>query len=237
MPPVLGVVAVAAYAANSVQSGAPYRTQSTSASEPSAATAAAGTAIRACPCRSTSRAVQGATTAVAASPVAVTAPASAYEPRAPAIMITALTLNMPMGSRAIRFPRVKARVPGMVKRRRYGLRWGWLLAGWRLPCGPLACGLVRFGPLRCGLLRCGSASRRCRFGPGTGPGAGPGPEGRRRGPKSATTRLSAVTAGTVVRASGRGRGYGRGGCWRGGRGMDQRSPGPSAGVQHLLRTD
>ena len=49
MPPVLGVVAVAAYAAKSVQSGAPYRTQSSSASDPSAAIAVAGTAIRACP--------------------------------------------------------------------------------------------------------------------------------------------------------------------------------------------
>ena len=78
----------------------------------------AGTAIRAWPYRSTSRAVQGATTAVAASPVAVTAPARAYEPRDPAIMMTALTLNMPMGSRAIRFPAVKARAPGMAKRRR-----------------------------------------------------------------------------------------------------------------------
>ena len=33
----------------------------------------------------------------------------------------ALTLNMPMGSRATRFPRVKARVPGSAKRRRYGV--------------------------------------------------------------------------------------------------------------------
>lgn len=53
-----------------------------------------------------------------AMPVAVTPPASAYESYAPAIMITALTPNMPMGSRAIRLPAVKARVPGTVKRRR-----------------------------------------------------------------------------------------------------------------------
>ncbi|BBC33612.1 hypothetical protein SGFS_049060 [Streptomyces graminofaciens] len=57
---------------------------------------------------------------MAPSPVATTAPASAYEPRDPAIMMTALTLNMPMGSRAIRLPTVKARAPGWVKRRRYG---------------------------------------------------------------------------------------------------------------------
>ncbi len=72
----------------------------------------AGTAIRACPYRSTSRATQGATTAVAASPVAVTAPARAYESRVPAIMTTALTLNMPIGMRASRLPAVKARAPG-----------------------------------------------------------------------------------------------------------------------------
>lgn len=85
------------------------------------AIAVAGTAILAWPYRSTSRAVQGATTAVAASPVAVTAPARAYEPRDPAIMITALTLNIPIGSRAIRLPMVKARAPGVASRRRYGL--------------------------------------------------------------------------------------------------------------------
>lgn len=32
-------------------------------------------------------------------------------------MITALMPNMPVGSRATRFPAVKARVPGMAKRR------------------------------------------------------------------------------------------------------------------------
>ena len=122
MPPVLGVVAVAAYAAKRVQSGASWRTQSSRASEPSTASAVAGTAIRACPYRSTSRAVHGATSAVAARPVAVTAPARAYEPRGPAIMMTALTLNMPMGSRARRLPAVKARAPGGAKSRRYGLR-------------------------------------------------------------------------------------------------------------------
>lgn len=36
-------------------------------------------------------------------------------------MITALTLNIPMGSRASRFPTVKARAPGMAKRRWYGV--------------------------------------------------------------------------------------------------------------------
>lgn len=46
---------------------------------------------------------------------------SAYEPRELAIMMTALTLNIPMGSRATRLPRVKARVPGSAKRRRYGV--------------------------------------------------------------------------------------------------------------------
>lgn len=112
MPPVLGVVAVAAYAANRVQAGAPYRTHSSRATEPSAANRVAGTATRAWPYRSTSRAVHGATSAVAASPVAVTAPARAYEPRVPAIITTALTLNMPMGSRAVRFPTVNARAPG-----------------------------------------------------------------------------------------------------------------------------
>ncbi|CAM5384416.1 hypothetical protein SALBM135S_06993 [Streptomyces alboniger] len=75
----------------------------------------AGTATRACPYRSTRRAVQGATTAVAARPVAVTAPARAYEPRAPEIMMTALTLNMPIGSRATRLPTVKAVAPGIAK--------------------------------------------------------------------------------------------------------------------------
>lgn len=81
----------------------------------------AGTATLACPYRSTSRAVQGATTAVAARPVAVTAPARAYEPREPAIMMTALTLNIPMGSRARRLPAVKARAPGVASSLRYGL--------------------------------------------------------------------------------------------------------------------
>lgn len=120
MPPVLGVVAVAAYAANSVQAGAPCRTHSSRATEPSAANRVAGTATRAWPYRSTSRAVHGATRAVAASPVAVTAPARAYEPRVPAIITTALTLNMPMGSRAVRFPIVNARAPGVDRSRRYG---------------------------------------------------------------------------------------------------------------------
>ncbi|MCZ0972615.1 hypothetical protein O1L55_16835 [Streptomyces albulus] len=62
----------------------------------------AGTAIRAWPWRSTSRAVKGPTRAVAASPVPVTAPASAYEPRLPAIINRALTLSIPIGSRARR---------------------------------------------------------------------------------------------------------------------------------------
>ncbi|WP_436800739.1 hypothetical protein [Streptomyces cyaneofuscatus] len=62
--------------------------------------------------------MKGATTAVAARPVAVTAPASAYEPRDPAIMMTALTLSIPMGSRAIRLPAVKARAPGVASSRR-----------------------------------------------------------------------------------------------------------------------
>ncbi|MBK3553433.1 hypothetical protein JHN51_27120, partial [Streptomyces sp. MBT61] len=115
-----GVVAVAAYAANSVQAGASWCTHSTRASDPSTASAVAGTATRACPKRSTSRAVKGATTAVAARPVAVTAPARAYEPRDPAIMMTALTLSMPIGSRAIRLPAVKARAPGVASSRRYG---------------------------------------------------------------------------------------------------------------------
>jgi len=48
----------------------------------------------------------------------VTVPARAYKPREPAIITTALTLNMPMGRRARRFPAVKARVPGRAKRRR-----------------------------------------------------------------------------------------------------------------------
>ncbi|CAM5666799.1 hypothetical protein SGLAM104S_06455 [Streptomyces glaucescens] len=122
MPPVLGVVAVAAYAANKVQSGAPWRTQRIRARLPRAATRVAGTAIRAWPYRSTSRAVHGATSAVAARPVAVTAPARAYESRAPAIITTALTLNMPIGSRAMRFPAVKALAPGWAKRCRYGMR-------------------------------------------------------------------------------------------------------------------
>lgn len=78
----------------------------------------AGTAARAWPCRSISRAVHGPASAVAASPVAVTAPASAYEPREPAIISTALTLSMPMGSRARRLAAVKARVPGWAKIRR-----------------------------------------------------------------------------------------------------------------------
>ncbi|GGS52293.1 hypothetical protein GCM10010270_23660 [Streptomyces violaceus] len=39
-------------------------------------------------------------------------------------MTTALTLNMPIGSRAIRFPAVNARAPGRRKRRRYGVRCG-----------------------------------------------------------------------------------------------------------------
>ena len=80
----------------------------------------AGRAVRAWPCRSTSRAVHGATSPVAASPVAVTAPARAYEPRAPAIIMTALTLNMPIGRRASRCPAVKARAPGISNRRWYG---------------------------------------------------------------------------------------------------------------------
>ncbi|GAP50983.1 stackhouse genomic scaffold, scaffold_29 [Streptomyces azureus] len=84
----------------------------------------AGRATRTCPCRSTSRAVHGATTAVAASPVAVTAPARAYEPRVPAIMTTALTLNMPIGSRAIRFPEVNARSPGSPNGRWYEVSCG-----------------------------------------------------------------------------------------------------------------
>lgn len=49
IPPVFGVVAVAAYEANSVQPGASYRTQATSASEPSTAISVAGSAMRACP--------------------------------------------------------------------------------------------------------------------------------------------------------------------------------------------
>ncbi|GAA3503996.1 hypothetical protein GCM10019016_111090 [Streptomyces prasinosporus] len=76
--------------------------------------------MRACPWRSTRRAVHGATTAVAASPVAVTAPARAYDPRLPAIITIALTPNIPIGSRASRFPAVKARAPGTANRRRYG---------------------------------------------------------------------------------------------------------------------
>lgn len=47
MPPVLGVVAVAAYAAKSVQSGASKRMHSRRAREPSTARAVAGTATRA----------------------------------------------------------------------------------------------------------------------------------------------------------------------------------------------
>lgn len=115
MPPVLGVVAVAAYAANSVHVGASYRTHTTRAREASAAARAAGTATRAWPWRSTRRAVHGPTTAVAASPVATTAPASAYDPRAAEIINTALTPNIPMGSRPRRFHAVKERVPGTEK--------------------------------------------------------------------------------------------------------------------------
>jgi len=48
-------------------------------------------------------------------------------------MMTALMLNMPMGSRAIRFPIVKARAPGIVKRRRYGPEE---LRGAARLCGP-----------------------------------------------------------------------------------------------------
>lgn len=114
----LGVVAVAAYEAKRVQAGAPVRTHTTSDREPRTATRVAGTAIRAWPCRSTSRAVNGATSAVAARPVAVTAPARAYEPRWPAIIMTALIPNMPIGRRARRFPAVKPRVPGSANRRR-----------------------------------------------------------------------------------------------------------------------
>lgn len=62
--------------------------------------------------------MKGATTAVAASPVAVTAPARAYESRDPAIMMIALTPSIPMGSRAIRLPAVKARAPGVASSRR-----------------------------------------------------------------------------------------------------------------------
>ncbi len=120
MPPVLGVVAVAAYATNSAHAGASHRTHATSASDPDAATTAAGTAIRACPYRSTSRAVHGATTAVVASPVAVTAPASAYDPRAAEIISTAPTPNIPMGSRASRFHTTNARAPGTARIRAYG---------------------------------------------------------------------------------------------------------------------
>lgn len=74
--------------------------------------------MRACPYRSTSRAVHGATSAVTASPVATTVPARAYEPRVAAIIMTALTLSMPIGSRARRFQAVNARAPGSAKRRR-----------------------------------------------------------------------------------------------------------------------
>ncbi len=123
MPPMLGVVAVAAYAAKRVHAGAPVRTQTIRAREPRTAIRVAGTAIRAWPWRSISLAVQGATSAVAARPVAVTAPARAYEPRWPAIIMTALTANMPMGSRASRFPAVNPRAPGRANSRRYG-PWG-----------------------------------------------------------------------------------------------------------------
>ncbi len=102
--------------AKRVQAGASLRTHTIRDSEPSTAITVAGTAIRAWPCRSISRAVQGATSAVAARPVAVTAPARAYEPRWPAIIMTALTPNMPMGSRARRFPAVNRRVPGSANR-------------------------------------------------------------------------------------------------------------------------
>ncbi len=111
MPPMLGVVAVTAYEAKRVQAGAPVRTHTIRDSEPRTAIRVAGTAIRAWPWRSIRRAVKGATTAVAARPVAVTAPARAYEPRWPAIIMTALTPNMPMGRRAMRFPAVNPRGP------------------------------------------------------------------------------------------------------------------------------
>ncbi|MFD3736104.1 hypothetical protein [Streptomyces sp. NPDC058632] len=52
---------------------------------------------------------EAATTEVTASPVATTVPTRAYEPRVAALIMTGLTLDMPIGSQARRFQAVHAR--------------------------------------------------------------------------------------------------------------------------------